>query len=441
MRFPNLHFRVASALLLAGALTVSTASAQDGDPGGRVTDAGVMQGFPPSAERVVTKRNSFQPPYLRWALQNARLMMPTANIEHAREPMPLPAGKPLDLDSLRFRVGDDTVTLAQYLALTHTDGFIVVSHGKVVYERYFAGYGPRQPHAWASMTKSMTGLIAAQLIDEGKLDPDAKLSTYVPELANTPFGAATVQQNLDMEVPVSYPANLPPDLGLFGAVGFVPRHPGAPDDIYDFLKVTTPTPDRLAGDIWYYQNGSPEALAWALRRVTGKSWRELVSDYVWRNLAEDDGYVIVDRLGTEMASGGLNTTLRDAARFAELVRTGKTGAAPLSRAAIRTVLKPTDNAALFARGNLAAGRAGYAYHDYWYQVNDGDGSFEAIGRFGQAIFVDPKAALTIVKFSSAPDLAPRPVSADTAVKPAAHSPLETSQALVDAARAIVAAAR
>nr|WP_256583781.1 serine hydrolase [Burkholderia singularis] len=418
---------------------------------------GIMQGFPPPQDKLVTKANAFRFPNLRWSLRNTRLSVPTANVGRASEPWPLPSGDAAALDDVRFVVDGRTLTLADYLRDTYTDGFIVVSRGKVVYERYFDSFGPRDLHAWASMTKSVTGLVAARLIAEGRLDPQAPLARYVPELADTPFGAATVQQNLDMEVPVTYPSGLPPDLGLFGAVGIAPRRDGAPDTIYDFLRVARATPGMTAGQMWFYQNGSPEAVAWALCRIAGRSWSELVADDVWRRIAGDDAYVVVDRVGAEMASGGLHTTLRDAARFAEFVRTGAgaksrtgsdaeanaksgagsaSGAAELMRAAIRIALKPADNAALFARGNLAVGRAGYSYRDYWYQTNDGDGSFVASGRFGQAILVDPKAALSIVKFSSSPDLAPRAQSArgQAAARPA----LERADALQAAARAIAA---
>ena len=109
-----------------------------------------------------------------------------------------------------------------------------------------------------------------------------------------------------------------------------------------------------------------------------------------------------------MASGGLYTTLRDAARFAERVRTGLAGVSGMLPAStIRAALQPARNAALFAKGNVVPGKDDFSYRDYWYQVNDGDGSFAAAGRFGQSIWVDPKAALTIVKFSSSPDFTPR----------------------------------
>ncbi|WP_322058711.1 serine hydrolase [Paraburkholderia sp. J63] len=402
------------------------------------TEASVMQGFPPPDDALANRANSLRYPYLRWSLRNTRMLIPTANVDRADNPLPLSDGPRLDPDAVQFTVDGTTLTLADYLRRTRTDGFIVVHDGRIVMERYFDGYGPRETHAWASMTKSVTGLVAAQLIAEGKLDPEAPLSTYVPELAGTPFGDATLQQNLDMEVAIRYPAALPPDLGLFGAIGIVPRPGGAPDSIYGFLRVAHKAPDAANGRVWYYQNGSPEAVAWAIRRVTGESWSKLVTRMIWQKIAGDDGDVVVDRTGTEMASGGLNTTLRDAARFGEMVRTSEAGdTARFPAAATRLALKPAQNAAAFARGNLAPGRPGYSYHDYWYQLNDGDGSIAAGGRFGQAILVDPRARLTIVKFSSEPDQAERPTSASSGA--ITHTPLETADALHRAMLAIAGA--
>jgi CubicO group peptidase (beta-lactamase class C family) len=435
----TIRLRVAMSVMLVGTVLPIAAHSQMAAPAADPVALGVMQGFPPPADKLVTKTNSMRFPNLVWALRNTRMLMPTANVEHARVPMPLSGASTLDPDKVQFTVDGTTLSLSDYLRRTYTDGFIVIHAGKIVYEGYFNSFTPHQTHAWASMTKSVTGLIAAQLIDEGKLDPEAKLSAYVPELAGTPFGDFTVQQNLDMEVPVSYPKDLPPDLGLFGAVGFIPRRSDAPDSIYDFLKVTHATPDTAAGKVWYYQNGSPEALAWALRRITGLSWSEMVSRSIWQKIAEDDGDVVVDRTGTEMASGGFNTTLRDAARFGELMRRGAARASALFPVSpIRAALKSTDNAGAFAKGNLAAGRPGYSYHDYWYQVNDGDRSFAAGGRFGQSILVNPETGITIVKFSSYPDQAARPTSA-AAGNAIARAPLATAQALDAAARAIKAA--
>ncbi|VWD12254.1 serine hydrolase domain-containing protein [Burkholderia contaminans] len=401
--------RLAETFVLAGGLALAAIAPAASAALDAVTP-GMMQGFPPPADQVVNKANAFTPARLRWALGNTRLLAPTAGIRHAASPMPLPEQPASGLDTLPVTI---------------------------VYERYFDGFRADQPHAWASMTKSVTGLLAAQMIESGVLDAGAPLARTVPELADTPFGGATLQQNLDMEVPTAYAPGIPPDLGLFGAVGLVPHREGAPASIAEFLLTVQRVPDVAPGSTWFYQNGSPEAVAWAMQRATGQSWSALVERWLWRDFAEDDAYVVVDRNAMAMASGGLYTTLRDAARFAERVRTGLGGArGALSAATIRAALQPAHNAALFAKGNVIAGKDGYAYRDYWYQVNDGDGSVAAAGRFGQSILVDPKHALTIVKFSSSPDFAPRALDAQgAATRPRAA--LERGDALSMVARAVV----
>jgi len=372
----------------------------------------IMQGHPPPPDKLVTQANAMQQPYLRWSIQNVRQLHPTAGIRRGAMPAALPVQEQ-DLDKVTFSAAGKTMTLAEYLTDSYTDGFLVMYRGKVVYEKYDGAGTQQTPHMWASMTKSLTGLLAAILVHEGKLDPEAKLSKYVPELAGNPFGEATLRQNLDMEASAAYPPNVPPDIGLFAAVGLIPRRAGMPDNIYDFVKSAQIVPDRPSGSSWFYQNGSAEAVAWALERVTGQSWHELASERVWTKIgAEEDAYVTVDPHSTAMASGGMASTLRDLARFAELMRNGGAvqGRQVVPREAVADMLKPAANKDMFAKGNLAAGREGFGYRSYWYQVNDGKGAFEASGRFGQWIHVDPASELTVVKFSSYPDMRPRELS-------------------------------
>ncbi|MEN0108888.1 MAG: serine hydrolase [Pseudomonas sp.] len=410
--------RRASTVMASAALATACTwtSAQAAEP----LSAAVMQGFPPAKELRVNKLNAFTPAYLRWSMRHAREVSFTRNIPRANAALALPDGATQTLDGLQFQAGDETLSLATYLAETSTDGFIVLHHGRVVFERYLEGFTANQPHVWASMTKSVTGLLAAQFIAEGTLDPQARLAQYVPELNGTPFGESTVQQNLDMQVAVTYPEDVPPDLGLFAAAGLIPRKPGMPTDIYSFLQVATRTPQ--AAPLFFYQNGSPEALAWALRRISGQSWAELVSTRIWSRFAQEDAYVQVDELGTEMASGGVSSNLRDTARFAELVRheLGHEVAGDSFNAAVRSLLQPGD-AALFAKGNMAPGRPGYAYHNYWLQQNDGNGALEAGGRFGQKIYINPAREVVIVKLSATPDQARRATSADGPAKVAGRA--------------------
>jgi CubicO group peptidase (beta-lactamase class C family) len=75
------------------------------------------------------------------------------------------------------------------------------------------------------------------------------------------------------------------------------------------------------GEAFTYRTVNTDVLAWIIRRVTQQPFARLLSERLWQPLgAEEDAYLSVDRLGIEFAGGGLNTTLRDLARFGEMMR-------------------------------------------------------------------------------------------------------------------------
>ena len=58
-----------------------------------------------------------------------------------------------------------------------------------------------------------------------------------------------------------------------------------------------------------------------------------MSDYLWSKLGvEQDAYFTIDTAGVEFAGAGLNLTLRDLARFGEMMRLQR----PLQRPADRS---------------------------------------------------------------------------------------------------------
>lgn len=367
----------------------------------------VMQGFPPDKENRVNVRNSMQLPYLRWTLQHGRERAPTAGIRHSDHPMALPAGKELALDDIKLTLEGQTISATDYLSTSNTDGLLVLHDGKIIYENYFGPMGKHSHHAWASVTKSLTGLLAALMVTDDQLVLNKSLAAYVPELQGTPLGRATVQQNLDMEVALRYPEAFPPDIGLFQAAGLIPGPGDGPKTIYDFLKM--PTSVESDQPVWFYQNGSAEAIGWALRTSSGQSWAQLAEEQLWSRFAADDSYVFVDNLTTEMASGGMSSTLRDLARFGEWIRRAWTeddADSRLSRA-VKLALANHDNRDLFAAGNKADKHPGYSYHNFWWHRNNGSGAVSAQGRFGQKLYIDPVHQLVVAKFSSNPDNAKR----------------------------------
>lgn len=368
----------------------------------------LMQGFPPPPDKTVRLANVLQYPNARWAFHHMRELGPTAAVwRGAGTPSALPQAA-RDLDVIRFDDGGgQQVGLTDWQRDTYTDALLVLHRGRIVYERYAAGMQPRQPHALWSLSKSLTGLLAAQLIHEGRIDPSAPVTRYLPEVKDSAWGDATVQQTLDMTTGVQYDEDFArPGSGIFQyliAGGLLPApasYSGA-RSMLAYLPTVAKAGEHGTG--FQYKTVDTEVIGWLLQRVTGQRLDELLSQRLWQPLgAGEDGYVWVDGSGAQLASVGVGATARDLSRLGEMLRLqGRfNGREVLAPAVVAELRKGGDVEKFKAAGQTM--RAGYSYHDFWWIPHDADGSFEAKGLNGQHVHVNPAAELVVVKLSSHP---------------------------------------
>jgi CubicO group peptidase (beta-lactamase class C family) len=315
---------------------------------------------------------------------------------------------PHEIGSLAFE--DDKggkTTVADWQRGTYTDGLLVLHKGAVVYQKYASGMAPHQPHALFSMSKSFTGLLATMLIKEGVIDPSALVSKYLPELKDSAWADATVQQTLDMTTGVAFKEDFrDPSSGIFQylhASGMVPAPASysGPRTIPDFLVTVKKEGEHGLG--FKYKTVDTEVMGWLVQRVTGKSFADLMSERIWSKIgAQDDGYVWVDPIGSQITSVGFSATLRDLGRLGETMRTGgrSNGRQVIPESVIGEIRKGADVEKFKSNGQ--AMRAGYSYHNQWWVPHDSDGSFEMKGLFGQHMHINPAAELVIIKLSTHP---------------------------------------
>lgn len=401
-------------LSLAG-LAVSTAALAQTPPPLEAAQSdpranGVMQGFPPPPDKVVRfiDGSSLRFPNTRWAFSHTRELVPTATVSRGDGPVsPLPREE-RDLGPVPVTTLDgQQITFEKALALTYTDGILVLHRGKVVYEKYFGEGAPQRPHIAFSTTKSFVGTLAAMLAAEGKLDPQALVSTYVPELKTSAYGDATVRQVMDMMVGVKFSENYgDPNAEVTTyarAGGIVPAGPGynGPRSYYDFL--VTLQKEGEHGKAFAYKTANAEVLAWIVRRVANRSLADLLSEAIWSRLgAEQDAYFMVDSIGTESGGGGLNTTLRDLARFGEMMRNrGRFNGQQIVPESVVADIEKGGSKEDFAKAGYALLK-GWSYRDMWWVSHNEDGAYLARGIYGQGIYVDPKAEMVIVRYASHP---------------------------------------
>ncbi|MGH8674459.1 MAG: serine hydrolase domain-containing protein [Burkholderiales bacterium] len=369
---------------------------------------GYMSMFPPLGEQVVDQSNRTKYPQMRWVLQHTRELLPTRNIRRgATAPSPLPRAEK-NLDDFAF--DDDKgrpTSIAKWQRDTYTDALLVLHRGRVVYERYHNQMRPETPHLLFSVTKSYTGLLAAQLAHEGRIELDTPVTKYVPELADSAWGDMKVREVMDMTGAVRFrEVYTDPSTEIFPylyASTMLPPPPNytGPRTIYDFLKTLKKDGEHGAGFV--YRTVHSEVLGWIVSRVTGKHFADVLSERVWSRLGmEEDAYVMVDPVGTPPQGAGLNATLRDLARSGEMLRRGGefNGQRIFDRAVIDDLRKGGDREKFKASG--MAFRPGYSYHNQWWILHNADGAFEASGVHGQMLHINPAAEMVVVKLSSHP---------------------------------------
>lgn len=369
----------------------------------------LMDGFPPSPASQVTLANWRTAPFNKWAFQHVREIIATADI--ANDPDAVRA-LPVDRQSLdKITLDDGTgarIGLDNFLARSHTDGFVVLHKGRLIYERYFNDMTARTPHILMSVSKSMLGLLAGTLVARGEFDLAKPVTDLVPEVANTAYRGASLRDLLDMRSGIAfdedYLATSGPIIEYRKSTNWNPLGPGeTPSDLRSFYRVLDKTA-RPHGGRFDYISPNTDLLGWAIERATGGRYADLMSERLWKPMgAETSGYITVDRLGAPRCAGGMCVTTRDLARVGQLMvdggKRGDTQVLPLSW--IDDIENNGDPKA-WDDGNFVPLFPGASMHyrSKWYIDRKSPRLLFGLGINGQNLFVDRARQLVIAKHSS-----------------------------------------
>lgn len=368
-------------------------------------ELGWMRGAPPPADKHITfESDCFRTfPQIRWSLSHMRELTATVNVQRG-------PGAPSNLERLDRTSEIDALAFTdangrsrgfeEALFDTYADGILVLHRGRIVYERYFGALEQHLPHACHSVTKSYVGTLAAAFVHEGVLDDSKAIPHYLPELQGSAWEDATLRQVMDMQAGLAHTeiyADENSDLwGYARACGFRPklaRYDG-PQTMCDYLQ--TVRKKGAHGGTFDYLTVNTEVVAWVMARVTGHSFAQLLQERLWAPLGcEDDAYVVVDSAGMPMAGGGLSTSLRDLARFGELMRCE--GVWNGNQIIPASVVHDVQNG-----HHPATLPDGYSYRSQWWVTHNELRAVEARGIHGQRLYIAPEAEMVIARFASHP---------------------------------------
>jgi CubicO group peptidase (beta-lactamase class C family) len=313
---------------------------------------------------------------------------PVHTVGHSQTPLALPQGKPLTL-SIKGDAG--SLTLDQFMTAQKAAGVLVIHNGKIRAEAYQLGYGPSGRWTSFSVAKSFTSTLVGAAIQDGYIkslkDP---VTMYIKDLAGSAYDKVSVEQLLTMTSGVAWNEDYTDPKSDVARLFSTPPDPGLDPTVSYMRKLPRVAPP---GQQWLYKTGETNLIGVLVTAATHKTLADYLAEKIWRPFGmEQDAVWMIDQRGQEAGGCCISVSLRDYGRMGLLMLGG-------GKVAGKPIL-PADWIASATSKRADIGAPGHGYGYQWW-TND-NGTYDAIGIFGQNIHIDPKRQLVVVISSAWP---------------------------------------
>lgn len=329
--------------------------------------------------------------------RNIDRLFPTRAIVPAKTPRALPPSARV-LSNVRVPLGDSTLSVEQYLEHNRVAAVLVLHEGRVAYERYRFGNGPRTRWMSMSVAKSVTSTLIGAALREGAISSlDDLVTQYVPSLAGSAYDGVTVRHVLTMTSGVRWSERYTDPTSdrrkLLEAQ--IAQRPGAALAVMRALSRAA-----APGSVNTYSTGETQVAGEILRAAVGRPLADYLSARIWTpaGMADTARWWLDSPDGVEIGGSGISATLRDYARFGQFILDdGIIGTdTVLPRGWLREATAPIT---------LSTGeRVDYGF--LWWPATTAsdrrDRAFAAVGIHGQLLYVNPAARVVIVSWGAHP---------------------------------------
>ena len=263
--------------------------------------------------------------------------------------------------------------------------FMLLRHGQVVAEGWWAPYGPERLHELHSLSKSFTSTAIGFAVDEGLIDLDRTVISFfpdkVPEGAGDHLKSLRVRQLLNMTT------------GQEESVGFYGRE----DWIAAFLASDFP---HKPGTHWVYNSSASFMLSAILQQVTGQTVFDYLTPRLFEPLGIEGARWEENPQGINAGGWGLFARTRDIAALGQLYlqKGAWKGQQLLSRAWVDEATRKQASNGCEPESDWDQG---YGYQ-FWMCRH---GLYRGDGAFGQFCIVFPEQDAVLAITSGTGDMA------------------------------------
>ncbi len=250
-----------------------------------------------------------------------------------------PAGPPFPIPDwptgTPVQVGLDAAKLDAAATVAEADGsycLLVIRHGLLVYERYFAGTDASTAHKSWSLAKSYSGTLVGIAIDRGDIHGlDDRVADYVPEWLGTDRQTITVRDLVSMTSGLKWSA----------FQDYVEMAAFAPDNTKFAVGLAL---SETPGSKWVYHNGAVQMLEPLFRGATGMTIEQYAQTHLWSKIGMSASWAH-DMASHPTPYANVLASCRDHARLGYLyLRKGRWGSEPvLSPGWVAQALTPSQS--------------------------------------------------------------------------------------------------
>ncbi|MFK5973580.1 MAG: serine hydrolase domain-containing protein [Flavobacteriaceae bacterium] len=292
------------------------------------------------------------------------------------------------------------------------DGMIVLHGNQIVYEAY-----PRmfayEKHLYMSVSKVFASTLISILEERNLLDVSKPIDYYLPELKKSGWENVPIIDILDMASGIDCRefvegAYENPETCYYqfeAALGFLTRTEKTADNAYDYIKSLSSS--KVPGNIFEYTSVNTFVLSNLVERITGLSYAKNIEREIWQKIGAESDALITQTNGISISHVGINSTLRDLARFGHMFlpegRSSKSSfVSEKYYNRIQKEGRPQLLIAYDSKNNTLDSDIPHHNTYQWDKVMV-DGDFYKSGFGGQGLYISPSRNLVIAFFGTTND--------------------------------------
>ena len=323
---------------------------------------------------------------------------------------PLPrAEKPL---SVPFQVKGKPITTDEFMSRNNVTGLLLIKDGKIVLERYGSGNTEKTKWPSWSIAKSVTSTLVGAALTDGYIESiDDPVTKYLPQLRGSAYEGTTLKNLLQMSSGIRFNEDYDDRKSDFSHLMECYCDRKGVSCVLNLAKAVS---RRVSpGRKFHYATLDTTVVGLVVMAATHKALADYLSEKIWSpfGMEEDAIWVLDSNGGQEFGGALIGATLRDYGRFGEFILNGGTagGKRVVAENWVDEATHPRPDTPHVNYGQLAPSGEpiGYGYSWWLYPPRqsspNGEEAFEAVGIFGQRLFINRKEKLVGVFWSAWPN--------------------------------------